>query len=72
MVGESGSGQRSRIRWTKEEPPLAEYLPVLQKKSPERILGTAVFLTSHPYLVPTALVLNLKHNKVMHRRNIIV
>ena len=59
-------------RWKKEELPLAEYLPVLEKKSPERVSGTAVFLTSHPDLVPTALMHNLKHNKVMHRRNIIV
>ena len=49
-----------------------EYLPMLEKKSTERVPGTAVFLTSHPDLVPTALMHNLKHNKIMHRRNIIV
>ncbi len=59
-------------RWKKEELPLAEYLPVLEKKSPDRVSGTAVFLTSHPDLVPTALMHNLKHNKVMHRCNLIV
>jgi KUP system potassium uptake protein len=59
-------------RWKKEELPLAEYLPVLEKKSTNRVTGTAVFLTSHPDLVPAALMHNLKHNKVMHRRNIIV
>lgn len=73
MVGESGSGQRSRIREKKKhELPLTEYLPVLRTKSPERVLGTAAFLTSRPDLVPTALRRNLKHNKLMNRRNIIV
>ena len=61
-----------QTRWQKEELPLAEYLPILEKKSTERVPGTAVFMTSHPDLVPTALMHNLKHNKIMHRRNIIV
>lgn len=72
-VGESGSERRSRIRWKKKQKlPLAEYLPALRKKSPELVLGTAAFLTSRPDLVPTAQRRSLKHNKLMHRRNIIV
>ena len=59
-------------RWQKEELPIAEYLPLLEKKTSDRVAGTAVFMTSHPDLVPTALMHNLKHNKVLHRRNIIV
>ena len=59
-------------RWQKEELPLATYLPVLEGKTIDRVAGTAVFMTSHADLVPTALMHNLKHNKVLHRRNLIV
>jgi KUP system potassium uptake protein len=59
-------------KWRKEELSLAVYLPTLEKKAAERSVGTAVFMTSNPDLVPTALMHNLKHNKIMHRRNIIV
>ena len=34
--------------------------------------GTAVFLTSDPDSAPTALLHNLKHNKVLHDKNIIL
>jgi KUP system potassium uptake protein len=34
--------------------------------------GTAVFLTSDPESAPTALLHNLKHNKVLHEHNVIL
>ena len=34
--------------------------------------GTAVFLTANPHATPGALLHNLKHNKVLHERNLIV
>src|SRR5215472_1255783 len=34
--------------------------------------GTAVFLTSQPEFAPTALLHNLKHNKVLHEHNVIL
>jgi KUP system potassium uptake protein len=34
--------------------------------------GTAVFLTSDPGFAPTALLHNLKHNKVLHEQNVIL
>ncbi len=37
-----------------------------------RVPGTAVFMNSNPYGTPTALQHNLKHNKVLHQRNIIL
>ncbi len=52
--------------------PLADHLPMLERKFSDRVPGTAVFLTSHPENVPTALMHNLKHNKILHSRNIIV
>jgi KUP system potassium uptake protein len=37
---------------------------------PVRVPGTAVFLTSDPGVVPHSLMHNLKHNKVLHERNV--
>ena len=34
--------------------------------------GTAIFLTAHDSNVPTSLLHNLKHNKVLHSQNVIV
>jgi KUP system potassium uptake protein len=36
------------------------------------VSGTAVFLTSDPEFAPTALLHNLKHNKVLHEHNVIL
>jgi KUP system potassium uptake protein len=36
------------------------------------VQGTAVFLTSDPEFTPTALLHNLKHNKVLHEHNVIL
>src|SRR5262249_40140153 len=44
----------------------------LEKKPPHTVLGTAVFLTSDPEFAPTALLHNLKHNKVLHEKNVIL
>lgn len=39
---------------------------------PQRVPGTAIFLTTEPAMVPQALLHNLKHNKVLHDRNVIL
>jgi KUP system potassium uptake protein len=44
----------------------------LEAKPPFRVPGTAVFLTGDPTAAPTALMHNLKHNRVLHERNIIL
>ncbi len=44
----------------------------LEAKPPHRVPGTAVFLTADPESAPTALLHNLKHNRVLHERNIIL
>ena len=41
-------------------------------KPPHRVNGTAIFLTADPERVPTSLMHNLKHNRVVHERNIIM
>lgn len=40
--------------------------------SPHRVRGTAVFLASSPVGTPVALLNNLKHNRVIHERNILL
>jgi len=52
--------------------PLADLAAALAKRPPERVEGTAVFLTANPDNTPGALLHNLKHNKVLHARNLIV
>jgi KUP system potassium uptake protein len=44
----------------------------LEKKPPHIVPGTAVFLTADPEFAPTALMHNLKHNKVLHEHNVIL
>jgi len=44
----------------------------LDAKPPHRVPGTAVFLTGDPSAAPTSLMHNLKHNRVLHERNIIL
>ena len=44
----------------------------LEAKPPHRVPGTAVFLTGNPYAAPTSMLHNLKHNRVMHERNILL
>jgi KUP system potassium uptake protein len=54
------------------EVPLETLLRSLEKKPPHIVPGTAVFLTSDPSSAPTALMHNLKHNKVLHEHNVIL
>ena len=44
----------------------------LEAKPPHRVPGTAMFLTGDPVSAPTSLMHNLKHNRVLHERNIIL
>jgi KUP system potassium uptake protein len=52
--------------------PLDPCVASLREYPPRRVPGTALFLTTEPTLVPQALLHNLKHNKVLHERNVIV
>jgi KUP system potassium uptake protein len=54
------------------EVPLDTLFRNLEKKPPHFVPGTAVFLTSDPEFAPTALLHNLKHNKVLHEHNVIL
>jgi KUP system potassium uptake protein len=54
------------------EIPLDTLIRSFEKKPPHSVPGTAVFLTSTPDFAPTALLHNLKHNKVLHQHNVIL
>src|SRR5271163_2328209 len=54
------------------ETPLDDLVRILEKKPPQRVPGTAVFLTSDPKSAPTALMHSLKHYRVLHEKNIIL
>jgi KUP system potassium uptake protein len=54
------------------EVPLDTLLRSLEKSSPHVVPGTAVFLTSDPGFAPTALLHNLKHNKILHEHNVVL
>src|ERR1700724_3488596 len=56
----------------KLEFPLADLVAMLEKRPPQRVSGTAVFLTSDPASAPTALMHSLKHYKVLHEKNVIL
>ena len=51
---------------------LGDFIAMLVKSSVTRASGTAVFLTGHPNATPTALLHNIKHNKVLHANNIVL
>jgi KUP system potassium uptake protein len=50
--------------------PLASFVKQIHGKA--RVSGTAVYMTSRTDMVPVALLHNLKHNKVIHRRVVLL
>jgi KUP system potassium uptake protein len=51
---------------------LAPFIDNVSEHPPLRVPGTAVFLTANQHAVPHALLHNLKHNKVLHERNVLL
>ncbi|OOG63990.1 potassium transporter Kup [Rhodanobacter sp. B04] len=51
---------------------LAPFIANISEHPPLRVPGTAVFLTANQNSVPHALLHNLKHNKVLHERNVML
>jgi len=52
--------------------PLVELSEILKARAPHRVPGAAIFLTSDATMAPVALMHNLKHNKVLHEKNIVL
>jgi KUP system potassium uptake protein len=52
----------------KDALPLDEFIELLSVNAAQRVAGTAVYMTPSPESVPTTLLHNLKHNRVLHER----
>ncbi len=65
-----------QLVWNKLRPgslPLETFLQdVATSKKMARVPGTAFFMTANPEATPIALLHNLKHNKILHERNVIL
>jgi len=59
-------------RLSNETMPLDMFIDSIESNPPARVPGTAVFLASMPGRVPHALLHNLKHNKVLHERVVLL
>ncbi|MDN5849319.1 MAG: KUP/HAK/KT family potassium transporter, partial [Nitrococcus sp.] len=55
-----------------EDLALSDFIHSISAHPPLRVPGTAVFLTASQQAVPRALLHNLKHNKVLHQRNVLL
>jgi len=53
-------------RLRKDSVELEGLLETLERRPPTRVAGTAVFLQTDPVYAPSALMHNLKHNRVLH------
>jgi KUP system potassium uptake protein len=59
-------------RLEEETMPIDAFIESIAAAPPARVPGTAVFLTNTPGRVPHALLHNLKHNKVLHERVVLL
>ena len=59
-------------RLSRETMPVDAFISSIAASPPPRVPGTAVFLTSTRGRVPHALLHNLKHNKVLHERVVLL
>jgi KUP system potassium uptake protein len=48
--------------------PAEKFIESIERRQPARVEGTAVYMAGSPDGTPIALLHNLKHNKVLHRR----
>jgi KUP system potassium uptake protein len=67
MTWRQGRGIMFR-RLRAQSVPLKGFLESLFRDPPQRVPGTAIFLTAAPESTPHALLHNLSHNKVLHER----
>jgi len=53
-------------------PPLEQFNKLVAQEKPLRISGTAVYMARTEQGVPHALIHNLRHNHVLHERNLLM
>ncbi len=63
---------RLRHRLLKSMLPIEDFLKDVQESNPIRVPGTAIFLAGNPDGTPAALTHNFKHNKVIHKRVVLL
>ena len=63
---------RLRQRLASSLLPITDFLKSVMDAVPVRVKGTAIFLAGNPEGTPLALVHNLKHNKILHERVILL
>jgi KUP system potassium uptake protein len=65
---------RRALNWqiAKEQMPVRDFLEMIEKDAPGRVEGTAVYLASEAGGIPRALLNNLRFNRVLHRRNVML
>ncbi|MGH6609529.1 MAG: potassium transporter Kup, partial [Burkholderiaceae bacterium] len=65
---------RRTLNWliAKEQMPVRDFQAMIGKDPPLRVAGTAVYLASEAGGVPRALLNNLRFNRVLHERNVLL
>jgi KUP system potassium uptake protein len=65
---------RRTLNWlvAKEQMPVRDFLALIEREPPHRVEGNAVYLASEAGGVPRALLNNLKFNRVLHERNVLL
>lgn len=65
---------RRTLNWliAKEQMPVRDFLTMIGKEVPHRVDGTAVYLASEAGGMPRALLNNLRFNRVLHERNVLL
>jgi len=66
-------GRQIMLERTKDEnPPLKQFIAQLDSGQMPRVSGTAIYLTAREETAPYALLDNLRHNKVLHERIVLL
>ncbi|HEV8334124.1 MAG TPA: potassium transporter Kup [Steroidobacteraceae bacterium] len=65
---------RRTLNWivAKDQIPARDFLALLDRDPPHRVEGTAVYLASEAGGMPRALLNNLRFNRVLHQRNVLL
>ncbi len=65
---------RRTLNWlvAKEQMPVRDFLALIEREPPHRVEGTAVYLASEAGGIPRALLNNLRFNRVLHQRNVLL
>lgn len=65
---------RRTLNWlvAKEQMPVRDFQALIEKNPPHRVEGTAVYLAAEAGGMPRALLNNLRFNRVLHERNVLL